>query len=594
MPNSTLTFVEGKDAALEETIARFQSKLNDLGFTIEVVSWLNPVPNVWSVYIRDRDCPQCFTNGKGTTKPSAFASALGEFLERLSCNYFFADFYLGDKIANSEFVHYPNEQWFPLTDDDSVPAGLLDDDLLAFYQDETELSASELVDLQSGNDERGICALPFVRQDTQELVYIPINILDNLYASNGMSAGNNANETRVQALAEILERYVKNRILTETIRLPQIPAEVLARYPLVTKAIATLEEQGFPILAFDASLGGEYPVISVVLFNPANGSCFASFGAHPSFAVALERTVTELLQGRLLNQLDVFSPPTFDNEEVGDYTNLETHFTDSSGLVSWDLFSQQTDYEFVDWDFGGTTEEDFATLLEMFHQQDAPVYIADYQHLGVDACRIIVPGMSEIYPVDDLQMANNTMGVHWRDLIFSLPNSDATSEEYLSLIDQLDEEGLDNMQPIAELLGIVPGDDTVWANLRVGELKGMLALAGGNLVLGLAWVEWVQSFNASTFGAKQQNYYRCLYTILCFEIDEFERDFADYHAAFARMYGAQTVDAVRAVIAGKKRFYGMKAIGAELSELPAHQQLLAAYEKLQVAKSNDDCLECET
>ncbi|MEX0632975.1 hypothetical protein M8494_16445 [Serratia ureilytica] len=31
---------------------------------------------------------------------------------------------------------------------------------------------------------------------------------------------------------------------------------------------------------YDASLSGNYPVICVVLFNPTNGTCFASFGAH--------------------------------------------------------------------------------------------------------------------------------------------------------------------------------------------------------------------------------------------------------------------------------------------------------------------------
>ena len=49
---------------------------------------LNPVPNVWSVHIRDRDCPLCFTNGKGASKKAALASALGEYFERLSTNYF--------------------------------------------------------------------------------------------------------------------------------------------------------------------------------------------------------------------------------------------------------------------------------------------------------------------------------------------------------------------------------------------------------------------------------------------------------------------------------------------------------------------------
>lgn len=74
----------------------------------------------------------------------------------------------------------------------------------------------------------------------------------------------------------------------------------MARYPGVVESIAKLEAEGFPIFAYDGSLGGKYPVICVVLFNPANGTCFASFGAHPDFGVALERTVTELLQGRSL------------------------------------------------------------------------------------------------------------------------------------------------------------------------------------------------------------------------------------------------------------------------------------------------------
>ena len=81
----TQTFIPGKDAALEDSIARFQQKLQDLGFNIEEASWLNPVPNVWSVHIRDRDCPLCFTNGKGASKKAALASALGEYFELFFC-----------------------------------------------------------------------------------------------------------------------------------------------------------------------------------------------------------------------------------------------------------------------------------------------------------------------------------------------------------------------------------------------------------------------------------------------------------------------------------------------------------------------------
>lgn len=58
-----------------------------------------------------------------------------------------------------------------------------------------------------------------------------------------MSAGNTRNEARVQGLSEVFERYVKNRIIAESISLPEIPADVLARYPAVVEAIETLEAE---------------------------------------------------------------------------------------------------------------------------------------------------------------------------------------------------------------------------------------------------------------------------------------------------------------------------------------------------------------
>ena len=130
---SQQTFIIGKDAALEDSIANFQTKLKQLGFNIEEASWLNPVPNVWSVHIRDKDCPQCFTNGKGATQKAALASTLGEYFERLSTNYFWSDFYLGSEMAESEFVHYPSEKWFAIEDEETLPEGILDPFLLDYF-----------------------------------------------------------------------------------------------------------------------------------------------------------------------------------------------------------------------------------------------------------------------------------------------------------------------------------------------------------------------------------------------------------------------------------------------------------------------------
>ena len=578
------TFIPGKDAALEESIEKFQQKLTALGFNIEEASWLNPVPNVWSVHIRDKDCPQCFSNGKGASKKAALASALGEYFERLSTNYFWTDFYLGQDIANGDFVHYPNEKWFPIEDEALLPQGILDDRLFDHFDPNQELTPELLVDLQSGNYERGIVALPYVRQSDQQTVYIPQSIISNLYVSNGMSAGNSQFEARVQGLSEVFERYVKNKIIAEAISLPLIPQEVMARYPSIQAAIDKLEQEGFPILAYDASLGGKYPVICVILLNPTNGTCFASFGAHPKFQVALERTVTELLQGRSLKDLDVFSPPSFNNDDVAEHANLETHFIDSSGLISWDLFKDTPDYEFADWNFSGKdTHEEYDNLMAIFRAEKKDVYIMDYNHLGVYACRIVVPGMSDIYPADDLIYANSNMGMDWREILLDLPHFHHDPETYQELLDELDEQGIDDATRVREFIGIVAPKASGWTTLRIGELKSMLYLALGDLEMALDWANWTYNMNSSVFTAERANYYRCLINSLELFMDS-QRDPQQYRMVFEKMYGKEAVAFAWSAIQGGNPFYNLPASDENLANFSEHQKLLAAYAKLQKAK----------
>ena len=584
------TFIPGKDAALEDSINYFHQQLASYDLEVKEASWLNPVPNVWSVHIQNTQCPLCFANGKGASKKAALASALGEYFERLSTNYFFSDFYLGEDAANADFVHYPTEKWFPIPESGLLPEGLLSEKLLKFYNPNGELTAMDLIDLQSSHPERGICALPFVQQSDHKTVYVPVNLIANLYASNGMSAGNTRNEARVQGLSEIFERFAKNKIIAEAISLPIIPTDVINRYPEVLAAIETLENEGFPLYCFDASLGGEFPVICVVLFNPQNGTSYASFGAHPNFGVALERTVTELLQGRSLKDLDVFSPPSFDNDDVADLSNLETHFIDSSGLISWDLFNQQSDYEFVDWDFSGTTEQEFANLMAIFNRYETEVLIMDYEHLGVYACRILAVGMSEIYPPEDLLFANNNMAIHLRDLILSLPYKKLTAKQYLTIIEQLDEEGLDDFARVRELLGIATGKDNAWLTLRIGELKAMLALAAKDLDQAQAWIDWTVEMNESIFTTERNHAYRCLQTLVNFILERDKKQFSNYQDAFNKMYGKECVDEMWQYANGEKMFFGLadltmtdKSSNNNLQQFSMHQKLLAVYQKLHQA-----------
>ena len=579
------TYIAGKDLPLEQTIANMSAILAGLGMKIEIASWRNIVPNVWSLHIRDAHSPMCFTNGKGSTKESALASALGEFIERLNCNFFYNDQFWGEDIANAPFVHYPNERWFKPGRKDALPADILDAHCLAIYNADGELRGSHLYDTNSGNIERGICSLPFVRQSDGEVVYFPSNLIENLYLSNGMSAGNTLAEAQVQCLSEIFERAVKREILEGELALPDVPQEVLAKYPGILAGIQGLEAQGFPVLVKDASLGGEFPVMCVTLMNPRTGGVFASFGAHPSLEVALERSLTELLQGRSFEGLNDLPQPTFESHALTEPNNFVEHFIDSSGVVSWRFFSAKADYPFVEWDFSGQGEnsnaDEAATLFGILEGMGKEVYMAVYDDLGATACRILVPGYSEIYPIEDLIWDNTNKALFFREDILNLHQLDEDGLQ--ALVSLLEESELNDYTDIKTLIGIEFDDNTAWGQLTILELKLLIHLALQNFEEAKELVETFLQFNDNT--VDRGLFYQALNAALEVELDD-DLAMDDYTVNFRRMFGNERMDAVVGSIEGSVRFFGLTPTSMKLEGLDRHLRLVESYKKLHAARAN--------
>jgi ribosomal protein S12 methylthiotransferase accessory factor len=577
------TYIAGKDLPLEQTIANMAGMLASWGIKIEIASWRNIVPNVWSLHIRDAHSPMCFTNGKGATKESALASALGEYIERLNNNHFYAGAYWGEDIANAPFVHYPEERWFQPGPADALPEGLLDEHTRAIYDPDGELRASNLVDTNSGNVARGVVALPYVRHADGATVYFPSNLIENLYASNGMSAGNTLAEAQVQCLSEIFERAVKREILEGEMALPDVPDAVLAKYPGIVAGIQALEAQGFPVLVKDASLGGQYPVMCVTLMNPRTGGVFASFGAHPSFEVALERSLTELLQGRSFEGLNDLPQPTFASEAVTEPYNFVEHFIDSSGVVSWRFFSARADVEFVEWDFTGKGEnanaEEAATLLAILGDMGHAVYTAVYDQLGAVACRILVPGYSEIYPVEDLVWDNTNKSLLFRADILNLHRLDKAGLK--RLLGRLENNELDEYGDIATLIGIEFDDNTDWGQLTVLELRLLINLALHQLEDAHELVGAFLQYNDNT--VERKLFYQALNVVLEVTLNP-ELELADYEHNFRRMYGAARMDAAIGSVDGSVRFYGLTPTSMQLEGLDRHHRLIDSYRKLHQAR----------
>ena len=578
------TYIVGKDLPLEQTIANMTAVLAKLGIKIEIASWRNIIPNVWSLHIRDAHSPMCFTNGKGSTKESALASALGEYIERLSNNHFYAGTFWGEDIANAAFVHYPNERWFKPGNDDALPQEILDEYCLKIFNPEGDLRGSHLIDTNSGNAQRGICSLPYVRHSDGETIYFPSNLVENLYVSNGMSAGNTLAEAQVQCLSEIFERAVKREILEGEIALPDVPQEVLAKYPDILAGIRGLEEQGFPVLVKDASLGGIYPVMCVTLMNPRTGGVFASFGAHPSLGVALERSLTELLQGRSLEGLNDLPPPTFASEAVTEPNNFVEHFIDSSGIVSWRFFSTKSDYDFVEWDFSSHGEnanaQEAKTLFGILKDLGKESYVAVYDQLGAMACRILVPGYSEVYPIEDLMWDNTNKALLFRNDILNLHRLD--NANLRALLERLENNELDEYGDIATLIGIEFDENTPWGQLTVLELKLLINLAIKQFDEAHELVGAFLQYNDNT--VERRLFYQALNAVLEILLaDDLEID--NYIMNFRRMFGDERMDAVMGSVDGSTRFYGLTPTNLRLEGLDRHHRMIDSFRKLHTARS---------
>jgi ribosomal protein S12 methylthiotransferase accessory factor len=453
-----------KTAPLEESIAKMQKVLEDVGCKVLFSQEKHPLQNCYSVNLSSTEAPEhIYSNGKGVSSEASMASALGEYIERLQTNNFFSDFYLPSRKL------YPDEAAFEFGGD------FLDDELLNIYDPNGELGDEDLVDYNSDYLDK-IVTLPFKRFSDNKSIYFPINILSNLYVSNGLAAGNTPKEAQVQALSEIYERYAKLQIIKNGYALPLFPTDVLASFEKVYSDVMTLREKGYIVEVLDASLGGVFPVTAISLINPKNATLFVSFGAHPILEVSLERTMTELMQGRDLESLESFETPTFDMSIVADSFNLESHFVDSNGKLGFGFLSAKKSFEFAPWRYSGSgTQDEFEFLTKIAKEMGKEIYMREYDYLGFYSCQVLIPSISEVYPMEDLVYNNKNSGKLIRDMVLNFSEYDPED-----ILDEI--ESLDNSLSMEKYIGVIFENNFTMAefkaqnHLLLGELEEALEL----------------------------------------------------------------------------------------------------------------------
>jgi ribosomal protein S12 methylthiotransferase accessory factor len=425
--NETANDVKFKDARPIDTISKIRNILRGLGImTIETWNESN-VDDCYSVRIAIAGT-KYGTNGKGATVEYALASGYAEFMERLQTDFIYIGKYRPETTARYGFFCAPDEkyssseelaknpnEWVDLLLSRLIADIRKDNQAFSFlYSDNEEAGIEEKIAainrwkfLPSGISGDDFVTLPFYDVKNGCLHHIPFSILRSTYGSNGICAGNTPYEAFVQGLSELFERHSNAVIIKDKITPPTVPDEYLKKFGRLASIIRDIESKGsYKVIVKDCSLGKGYPVIAVILIDYAHQTYRVKFGAHPSFEIALERSLTELFQGVSLKTAAKTNPFFYGDPGIYGPINIQNILKNSVGYYPIELFSEKFSYEFTP--FEDVTGVDNKTmldrLLKMLFDTGHNLYIRDVSFLGFNSYHLISPGFSELYEYGLLTM----------------------------------------------------------------------------------------------------------------------------------------------------------------------------------------------
>lgn len=462
--------IKFKENLPHKTVNKIRDIITDLGI-ITYEHWYNSQEDLYSVLLSISGIPATVA-GKGVSHAFALGSAYGEFMESIQNQNIYNEYQIGSNIADHHgFFVAPDEKYTSkeevLNDSSEWMKVLLPD-----YLDKNtkEKIIDQLISLTPEQAQGDLIAVPFYNVNDDEIYYLPNLFLEIFYMSNGMAAGNSPEETLVHAISEIAERYVNKRILQDNIVPPDIPESFLkSKYPRLYNIIRKITSDGrYKVRIKECSLGEGWPVAALILWDVKNKTYFVKFGAHPELEIAIERNLTELLQGRDINDMYGMTKYGYvDEEVVKSNDNIERIFYDGSGYYHTELFTDNYSYPFSEPKGIGDMEnkEILQQLIELVKNKGFKIFVRDVSFLGFPGYHVIIPGMSEV-KVSKVRLFERAVALkEARGIVKDLNN--ASHEEIKQVIRAIKIYGFSGLDSIVQLTGIPAKDNFLWNNIKI-------------------------------------------------------------------------------------------------------------------------------
>ena len=375
-----------KDRKPLETISIINNILLQNGLAYRIIEVINNNDLFYSVRVEFEQLTGIGSNGKGITYELALASALAELMERIQSRNNLKFWYSVKK--------YPDKSLYPEYTTNEVLCWKI-----RKYFD--NYKKSKLYKFR----------LDYQNILTKEKISFPNRLINLLCGSNGLCAGNSRKEAISQGICEIFERYVRKMIAKQKMDIQEIDKDHLRGYEIFEK-LSVLDNAGYYWQILDCSDKGSLPVVGLLVLDQKKEKYLLTLGADIDFSIALERCITELLQGRSLENLYIYMNDIdyqdrnykklewTNTKESAYYDFIDNYISNTGGNPLNILYGNKSKTGIPDaFRKCDTNDEAYGMITRILEKQGWVAYIYDYSYLGFCTYRVYIPGITEVFEI---------------------------------------------------------------------------------------------------------------------------------------------------------------------------------------------------
>lgn len=428
-------FENRKDSSPTDTVRLIKNLLYKNGIETNVVFTHNNDNEIYSVRVEFSTIPGLGTNGKGITLEYAMASAYGEFMERLESGF----------LVDQYYLFKVNRDYNKTISVDELL--LVTKEIFSNYCSEESL---QLISEHASNTKDILYGEEYFNIGKRKIEVLPETLIRLVCGSNGLCAGNSPAEALCQGAFEVFERFALKKLFLEGANMPDVETSSfshLKSYHLLNY----FTSKGYTCIVKDCTVGGSVPVVGILLIDPSRAKCKFALGSDLSFDIALQRCLTEVLQGYkfdftfVLQMQDIVNPELIDdNWHLISPDNLIVEMSkqmiSGSGVVPLSFFLSNTEKKSVcDLPFCEeklTNEDTYRSIVNIATNNGMDIYVKDLSFLGFPAYRVFIPNASAIQ-VDFMKLfyklrANNKLRKH-------LHNGIENDAVYTKILEEINE-----------------------------------------------------------------------------------------------------------------------------------------------------------